>query len=135
MDRSMRSTVCPNCDAKINFKSDVPAGKRVACPKCETRFQAVDADDEPDDKPRKSRTGGRTQGKDRVKQKAAVGPSTGMIVGIVAAIVLLIGGGVTGLILATRTGGSSASTITSPSLSQIGQQPAVPTSAPEGAPV
>jgi predicted Zn finger-like uncharacterized protein len=43
------SVQCPHCQAKLSLKSDSALGKKVACPKCKTPFQAKAAEEDPMD--------------------------------------------------------------------------------------
>jgi predicted Zn finger-like uncharacterized protein len=88
----MPKVSCPECSATLRVPADLPAGKRVRCPECETRFDP--SDDEParpsrrdrdDDRPRKSRD------RDRRAQKKK--NNTPLIAGAVLAGLLLIVGG------------------------------------------
>jgi predicted Zn finger-like uncharacterized protein len=91
----MPKVTCPECSATLRVPADLPAGKRVRCPECETRFDPS-ADDEPvrpsrrdrdDDRPRRSRD------RDRRPQKKK--NNTPLIAGLVlAGLLVLVGGAV-----------------------------------------
>jgi predicted Zn finger-like uncharacterized protein len=41
------SFACPECNAVLKTKADIPAGKKVKCPKCATIFAAPEPEEEP----------------------------------------------------------------------------------------
>jgi hypothetical protein len=40
LDAMSPTTQCPKCGVVLNLPPDLPAGKRLKCPKCQTRFQS-----------------------------------------------------------------------------------------------
>src|SRR4051794_37449313 len=40
LDAMTLTTQCPQCGVVLNLPPDLPPGKRLKCPKCQTRFQA-----------------------------------------------------------------------------------------------
>jgi AhpC/TSA family len=96
---------CPKCTTTLRLPDDLPAGKRVRCPECETKFLKPEADeparpsrrrepsrddDRGDDPPR------RTKSKGRRPQKKSNAP---VIIGAALAAVLLLGGGAVAAVL------------------------------------
>ena len=39
----MSVTICPECEAKINFDSPVEVGERVFCPECDIELEVISA--------------------------------------------------------------------------------------------
>ena len=97
---------CPKCSATLRIPDDLPDGKRVRCPECETKFLKDDADpparsarrenrrdDRDDDAPRRSKSKGRRP------QKKSNAP---VLIGVAVAAVLLLGGGAVAAIMLTK---------------------------------
>src|SRR5947207_1745578 len=106
----MGTIKCTNCGAVLKTQADIPAGKKVKCPKCQTLF-VVAADNETsiqEEETRKpkqpAKASANDDGDDAPRKNGADKPKkskTGLIVGIVLGALLLCccaPGGVVGVV-------------------------------------
>jgi hypothetical protein len=110
-----RKLPCPSCGVNLKVAEDLPAGKRITCPKCKTPFAVPEEESEAEEvspvevtprRPRKAAPAPEPEeSEDEVRERPVArkrrkkpkkAPSKApLVIGLVAGLVLLIGVGVT----------------------------------------